>query len=916
MKVAPKPENEIERLAALTEAAVLDTPAETGFDDLTKLAARICNVPIALVSLIDTNRQWFKSKVGLDATETPRDLAFCAHAILTDELFIIPDAFEDERFFDNPLVTSAPNVRFYVGAPLTSQDGFNVGTLCVIDHEPRHLNPEQLEALRGLARQAAAQIDLRRINQRLKGINQALTLRARSVENAWAQLDDLLDNSSDLIQSVAPDGQFVYVNRSWCNALGYSVEEAKSLSLYNIIAPEYVSHFNHVITQLAAGEVPPPFELSVIAKTGERVLLEGHVTARIEEGKLVATRGMFRNVTEQKRHEERVRLYVDVVEHVQIGLLVWEGDGAASSNYRLTAKNGAADRLLTLLGMLAIDANLSQVPPLLAAAALPDVIAQVHRTHSATRIDDIEVAGKFISTLVFPLPGRFVGVALEDVSQRKAVERLKDEFVSTVSHELRTPLTSIRGALGLMTGGVVGQLPEHATELLGIAQANTDRLVRLINDILDLDKIDAGRFDLRVGPFSLKEMVATVVEQMRPLAHESHVELAAELKGLDEIVADEDRIVQVLTNLLSNAIKFSPANAHVRLTISTLPSGNVRFAITDNGPGISEADKSRLFNRFQQLDAGDRRSKGGTGLGLAISKAIVEQHGGSIGVSSEVGRGSTFWFELPMTESFIPNCTTEGQTILIVEDDPVVARAFRRQLEHEGYHLTHASTITEAKQMVASNQPFSAIVLDMLLPDGSGFDLIDYVHQSVRSRLVPIVVLSATERDPRANNIPELVDWLIKPFDMSRLANSLRWVLQDKTRPRVLVVEDDPSFRNLMARQLENQGAEVVLASTGDEGLRLARASAPDLVVLDVGLPRMDGFAFVAAMRSDRLRGVPLVVYSGRDLSDRDRDALRLGITRFLTKSRSSEAEFARHVRELLRSPPGSSRRPPPLYQS
>jgi DNA-binding response OmpR family regulator len=256
-----------------------------------------------------------------------------------------------------------------------------------------------------------------------------------------------------------------------------------------------------------------------------------------------------------------------------------------------------------------------------------------------------------------------------------------------------------------------------------------------------------------------------------------------------------------------------------------------------------------------------------------------------------------------------------GQTILIVEDDPVVARAFRRQLEHEGYTLRHASTLSEAKRIVSSTDSFAAIVLDMLLPDGSGFDLIDHVHRSHRAKPVPIVILSATERDSRANNVPELVDWLVKPFDMSRLANTLRWVLLDKTRPRVLVVEDDPSFRNLVARQLETQGAEVVLASTGDEGVRLARASVPDLVVLDVGLPRMDGFAFVSGMRADRLRGVPLLVYTGRDLSDRDRDALRLGITRFLTKSRASEAEFARHVRELLRSPPGSSRRPPPLHQ-
>ncbi len=913
MKSAPIPSNEIERLAALSEAAILDTPPETAFDDLTKLAARICGVPIALVSLVDAQRQWFKSKVGLDASETSRDLAFCAHALLEENVFVVPDALKDERFFDNPLVAGAPNVRFYAGAQLTSQEGLNVGTLCVIDHEPRQLSEEQVETLRGLARQAAAQIDLRRINNRLKRINQALTIRAREVEHAWEQLDDLLDNSSDLIQSLSPEGRFVYVNRAWSNVLGYSAEEAKRMSVFDIIAPEYAPHCKHVLSQLAFGETPPAFELVVLTKTGKRVQLHGHTTARIENGKLIATRGMFRNVTEQRESEERVRLYANVVEHVQIGLLVWERGEQDTSGYTLAAKNGAADRMLALLGEIPLGASWNDMPRLLVNANLHDLIPQVHHTHSAARLEDIEVGGTYISTLVFPLPGRFVGVALEDVSQRKGVERLKDEFVSTVSHELRTPLTSIRGSLGLIANVTEAPLPEAVLELLEIAMSNTERLVRLINDILDLDKIDAGQLDLRIAPLNVNEVVTAVLEQLRPLAVGANVSITSGVRGLREIVADEDRLVQVLTNLLSNAIKFSPPGGKIRLDVKTLSSGNARFEIADEGPGIAESDKSRLFSRFQQLDGSDQRSKGGTGLGLAISKAIVEQHGGSIGVNSDVGQGSTFWFELPMTESFVPTAPNGKQRILIVEDDPVVARAFRRQLEHEGYQLMHAASVAEAKQIVSSEVPISAVVLDMMLPDGSGYDVLEGLQKPWPPRQVPVVVLSATERDLRAENSPTLVDWLVKPFDMARLANTLHWVLHDKTRPRILVIEDDPSFRNLLARQLETQGAEVVLASTGDEGVRLARASAPDLVVLDVGLPRTDGYAFVAALRSDRLRSLPLIVYTGRDLSDSDRESLRLGITRFLTKSRVSEAEFARHVRELLRSPPGSSRRPPPL---
>ncbi|MRG95922.1 GAF domain-containing sensor histidine kinase [Polyangium spumosum] len=417
MKAAPPPSDEIERLVALSEAAILDTPPEPAFDDLTRLAAAICRTPIALVSLVDRERQWFKSKVGLDASETPREVAFCAHAILGEQLFLVPDAHEDARFADNPLVTGGPHVRFYAGAPLATADGHNVGTLCVIDHGPRQLDDAQRAALTALARQVAAQIDLRRANGRLAKLNGELVARAR---------------------------------------------EAQALA-----------------------------------------------------------------------------------------------------------------------------------------------------------------------------------------EERKAVERVKDEFVSTVSHELRTPLTSIRGALGLLEGGVLGPLPDGAMELVQIARTNTDRLVRLVNDILDLEKIVAGKLELHPKRVDVRRLVSGLVDSLGPVASEARVELFVDVRGEIEVVVDEDRIAQVLTNLMSNALKFSPPEARVELGVEAKADGRVCFAVRDRGPGIAEADLGRLFKRFEQLEGEGRREQRGTGLGLAISKAIVEQHGGAIGVASKLGQGSTFWFELP-----------------------------------------------------------------------------------------------------------------------------------------------------------------------------------------------------------------------------------------------------------------------------
>ncbi|MGC4122498.1 MAG: PAS domain S-box protein [Myxococcales bacterium] len=238
----------------------------------------------------------------------------------------------------------------------------------------------------------------------------------------------------------------------------------------------------------------------------------------------------------------------------------------------------------------------------------------------------------------------FTGI-LRDLTELKEAERLKSEFVSVASHELRTPLASLRGSLGLLEGGVAGPLSKEAKELVRIARTNVDRLVRLSADILDLGRIQAGRYALVLSPVEARELAEVAVASLKPLSDEAGVRLclqAAEAR----LVADRDRLTQVLVNLLGNAVKFSPRGSTVQARV--LESGErVRFEVCDQGPGIAERDVARLFHRFVQLDGSDRRAVGGTGLGLAIAKALVEQHGGQIGVQTALGAGSTFWFEVP-----------------------------------------------------------------------------------------------------------------------------------------------------------------------------------------------------------------------------------------------------------------------------
>lgn len=241
-----------------------------------------------------------------------------------------------------------------------------------------------------------------------------------------------------------------------------------------------------------------------------------------------------------------------------------------------------------------------------------------------------------------------VGVAT-DVTERLRAQRMKDEFVSVVSHELRTPLTSIRGSLGLLEGGVAGELPAKARELVRIARQNSDRLIRLINDILDLDKMEAGRLELHREALDVAALVDAVVAEMTGYAQQAGVTVSVDVSPCPPVLGDRDRLAQVLVNLVSNAIKFSPEGQRVELRAhpAHAAQGRVRLSVTDHGPGIARADVPKLFQKFHQLDASDARRRGGSGLGLVIAKTLVEAHHGHIGVDSEIGRGSTFYFELP-----------------------------------------------------------------------------------------------------------------------------------------------------------------------------------------------------------------------------------------------------------------------------
>jgi len=374
-----------------------------------------------------------------------------------------------------------------------------------------------------------------------------------------------------------------------------------------------------------------------------------------------------------------------------------------------------------------------------------------------------------------------VQIVLRDISKRKEIDRMKDEFVSTVSHELRTPLTSIQGSLGLIANGVLGAMPAGARPLVDIAYKNCSRLVLLINDILDSEKIAAGKMAFTFKEQEIRPLLEHAVEANRAygIQYGIRFEISGSLDGAKADV-DHDRIIQVLTNLMSNAAKFSPKGQVVTLS-ATRTDRMIRISVIDRGPGIPPEFRDRIFQKFSQADSSDRRAKGGTGLGLSISKAIAEKHGGSLSFESETGRGTTFTLEIPehLTGTEATPDAPARPRALICDDEPNVSEIIRVILDREGFQVSFAASLREARDFLSRN-PVDLLALDFILPDGNGVDLLRDLRSRPDTRALPVLLISPLADSARDLAAGELgpVDFLEKPINLQALAEAARAALQ------------------------------------------------------------------------------------------------------------------------------------------
>ena len=488
--------------------------------------------------------------------------------------------------------------------------------------------------------------------------------------------------------------------------------------------------------------------------------------------------------------------------------------------------------------------------------------------------------------------GDFLGVVtiLRDVTKEVEADRTKSEFVSTVSHELRTPMTAIKGYADLLHAGAVGPINEEQERFLSIIQHNADRLTALINDLLDISRVETGRARFDPRPVQVGDVIADVVNALAGQAKAKQQKLTYEVVGgLSDLMGDRDRLNQVLTNLVGNAIRYTPKGGEIEVRAYPV-EGAVRVDVRDTGIGISSEDLGCIFERFYRASHPMVQEASGSGLGLAIAKMFVEMHGGRVWVESEEGKGSTFTILLPLPvhkeqESLRlpPRLIARTRTVLVVEDEPDIAKLIKIQLENGGYQVCSLGNGPAVVPWVEDKKP-DLIMLDLLLPDMSGLEILRALKSNLVTADIPVIVMTIVPDDGVAWNLG-IVDYLTKPVPTADLLRSVEKALT--WQGRVLIVDDDEDTVGLLSAAMRQIGFTPLVAANGYEALAMTRRHRPDLIILDLRLPGMDGYEAVTHLKRDGVtQTIPIIAISAHAVNvDQERKRLvALGAASFLPK--------------------------------
>jgi signal transduction histidine kinase/DNA-binding response OmpR family regulator len=502
---------------------------------------------------------------------------------------------------------------------------------------------------------------------------------------------------------------------------------------------------------------------------------------------------------------------------------------------------------------------------------------------------------------------------LEEVNLKlEEASRHKSEFLANMSHELRTPMNAIIGFTRLVHRKSADVLSPKQRENLEKVDMSANQLLGLINDILDLSKIEAGKMSVSITPFDLPSLVDTCLATVEPMLKKEAVQLVKEVPpDLPELATDEDKLKQIIINLLSNALKFTE-EGEVRVS-AKVEDTNVKIAVSDTGIGIPSHALEYIFDEFRQVDGSSTRKYGGTGLGLSITKKLTHLLGGTIDVSSVEGEGSTFTVTLPverreevpegaaeLTQEALTSAQVKGKKVLLaIDDDPNVVILLRENLEEEGYYVVGALSGEEGIRKAKEMKPF-AITLDILMPHKDGWEVLNDLKVDPVTRHIPIIVLSIID-DRQLGFSLGASDYLVKPIEKDTILAALERTTGAPTN-RVLVVDDEPAAVDLITQLLEDEGYQIKGVSSGEEALRALEAEAPDIILLDLLMPEMDGFEVIERIKANPgWKDIPIVVVTAKDLTDSDWQFLRQRVDKIIRKSGLDRETLVGEVQGLLR---------------
>ncbi len=521
--------------------------------------------------------------------------------------------------------------------------------------------------------------------------------------------------------------------------------------------------------------------------------------------------------------------------------------------------------------------------------------------------DDIAVLQSLADQIAIAIDNaRSYELSMQAVKEMREADRLKSQFLANMSHELRTPLNSIIGFSRVILKGIDGATTDLQQQDLLAIHNSGQHLLGLINDILDLSRIEAGKMELTFDEVNLTELISSVMSTITGLVKDKTITLHRDLPAdLPTVRADAMRVRQVLLNLLSNAAKFTDEGSiTVHASVKDSPSGHpeITVKVTDTGPGIAPEDQKKLFQAFSQVDASPTRKSGGSGLGLSISSHLVQMHGGRIGVESAPGQGSTFYFTLPAFRGKSDLDIPPGNRIILaIDDDPQVVNLYERYLQPQGYQVIPLSDPSRAVERVRQLKPF-AVTLDIMMPGYDGWHVLNDLKSNAETRDIPVIVCSIVEEREKGFSLGAS-DYLVKPILEDDILNVLDHLNADGSIRDVLIVDDDPNDLRLIGRMLSENGRyRPILAEGGRNGWEAVQARTPHALILDLFMPEMDGFTLLEKMRSsEKLREVPVIVVSGGDLTLEQQKMLQDFGQRMIQKSALNEQQLLSTLERALK---------------